>query len=488
VRNLSSVKVKATVVEDNTGIKSQLPVLLTEQGELSVVTDYLLKMEANGVSPSVMNQFIQVVSLLLDYMEANKDLFNDPKILFQTFAKRMYSGTIGEDGLDPSGLYWMPSSTEHVNKHIHRLTAFTDWIAKKQGTEPMNPLRDATPHEQRLNYAAWFRKNQNDFLGHIEDKSINKTIRKARTLKGRTLLTKTEDDAIAFPEKHWESFFKDGIGGAKDPRVALRDKLISLLMHGGGLRESEALLLWVTDVFEDPYDPDNAVVRIYNEIDGKAPNGWCSRSGKHTREAYLKEEYSRIPRIKMLGTARLGWKCRVVDHRDYYIQVQWFPADYGKVFMSLWKNYQKYRASFDCHNPYAFVSFHRSALGNPYTLNAFHQSYALGLKRIGLAPNKAEGLDPHGHRHNYGRRLDRAGLNPLVIRRCMHHKSLESQVPYTGKGQQELSDELNKATLQLANPESKVKALDWKTLVEHGFEDIDPQGYFTGKYPKLRGG
>lgn len=179
IQNMSSVKVKATVVEDNTGIKSQLPVLLTEQGELSVVTDYLLDMEANGVSASVMNQFIQVVSLLLDYMEANKDLFSDPKILFQTFAKRLYSGTVGEDGLDPSGLYWMPSSTEHVNKHIHRLTAFTDWIAKKQGTEPMNPLRDATPHEQRLNYAAWFRKNQNDFLGHIEDKSINKTIRKA---------------------------------------------------------------------------------------------------------------------------------------------------------------------------------------------------------------------------------------------------------------------------------------------------------------------
>ncbi|HAR57052.1 MAG TPA: integrase, partial [Idiomarina baltica] len=87
----------------------------------------------------------------------------------------------------------------------------------------------------------------------------------------------------------------------------------------------------------------------------------------------------------------------------------------------------------------------------------------------------------------YGRRLERSGLNPLVIRRCMHHKSLESQVPYTGKGQQEISDELNKATLQLANPESKVKSLDWKSLVEHGFDNIDPQGYFTGKHPKLRG-
>lgn len=484
---MPSVRVYATIVEDNTGIKSQLPVLLTEQGELSSVTDYVLKLEADGVSASVIKGFLQAVSLLLAYMEANKDLFSDPKMLFQTFAKRLYSGTIGEDGLDPSGLYWVPSSTGNVNKHIYRLTAFTDWLAKKQGSEPMNPLRDATPHEQRLNYAAWFRKNQNDFLGHIEDKSINKTIRKARTLKGRTPLTKTEDDAISFPEKLWETFFKEGVGGAKDPRVALRDKLVLLLMHGGGLRESEALTLWVTDVFEDPYNPDNAIVRIYNEIDGKAPNGWRSRSGTTNREAYLKEEYARIPRIRMMGTQRIGWKNKLPDNKDNYIQVQWFPTDYSKVFMLLWKNYQKYRASVECHHPYAFISYHHSAFGEPYTLNAFHSSYAAGLKRIGLEPSKAQGLDPHGHRHNYGRRLERSGLNPLVIRRCMHHKSLESQTVYTGKSQQEISDELTQATLQLANPESKVKSLDWKALVEHGFEDIDPQGYFTGKHPKLRG-
>lgn len=279
----------------------------------------------------------------------------------------------------------------------------------------------------------------------------------------------------------------NGIGGASDPRVALRDKLILLLMHGGGLRESEALTLWVTDVFEDPYNPDSAIVRIYNEVDGKAPNDPEVRSKNQNRETYLKEKYARIPRQRMKGTAHLGWKNRVVDHKDNYIQVQWFPTDYGKVFMSLWKNYQKYRASIDCHHPYAFISFHHSAFGNPYTINAFHDNYANGLKRIGLEPSKAEGKDPHGHRHNYGRRLERSGLNPLVIRRCMHHKSLDSQIPYTGKGQQEISDELTQATLQLANPESKVKALDWKALVGHGFDDIDPQGYFTGKHPKLRG-
>ncbi|MBF4254554.1 site-specific integrase, partial [Vibrio anguillarum] len=129
----------------------------------------------------------------------------------------------------------------------------------------------------------------------------------------------------AFPEKHWEDFYKNGIGGASDPRVTLRDKLILLLMHGGGLRESEALTLWVTDVLEDPYNPDSAIVRIYNEIDGKAPSDPEVRSKNQKREAYLKEKYARIPRQRMKGTAHLGWKNRLPDHKDNYIQVQWFP-------------------------------------------------------------------------------------------------------------------------------------------------------------------
>ncbi|PNW66974.1 gamma-mobile-trio recombinase GmtY [Aeromonas veronii] len=483
---MAIVSVRATVIEDNTGIKSEIPILLTEQGELGVVTDYMLKLEADGSSISMMKGVIRAVTLLLSYMEANRGLFNDPKILFQTFAKRLYTGTIGEDGIDPSGLYWIPPSKENANRHIFRLTAFTSWLANRQGTVDMNPLREATPHEQRLNYAAWFRKNQNDFLGHIEDKTINKTVRKARTIKGRTPLTKTEDDAISFPEVYWEKFFLEGVSSAKDPRVVLRDKLVLLLMHGGGLRESEGLMVWVTDVFEDPQNPEIAIVRIYNEVEGTAPYNWKSRSGTQTREAYLKEKYARIPRVKMGGTAHIGWKGRVVDHDDKYIQVQWFPTDYGKVFMTLWKDYLRCRASIECHHPYAFISFHPKSMGNPYTINAFHQNYASSLKRIGLAPSKAEGLGPHGHRHSYGRRLNRAGLSPIIIKRNMHHKSIESQIVYTGQSQSEVSDELNKATFELTNPRSKVKPLDWQTLTEYGFNDIDPQGIFTGKHPKLR--
>ena len=483
---MTCVKVRATLIEDNTGVKSQIPILLTTEGEIASVTDYLLFKEVNGASNSSMISIIRAISLLLDYMEANKDLFHHPTILFQTFAKRLYSGTIGEDGLDPSGLYWLPSSTINVNKHINRLTAFTDWQSKRLGNAAMNPLSDTTPHEYRLNYASWFRKNQSDYLGHIKNESINKTIRKARLIKGRSTLTHIDGDSLAFPDKYLEPFFKHGLGGATDVRVILRDKLVLLLIHGGGLRLSEAMALWVTDVFEDSNNPDIAVVKIYNEVDGKAPYNWKSRSGTQTREAYLKENYGRIPRIKMSGTNFLGWKSRVVDHKDNYIKVQWFPSDYGKVFMSLWRNYQKFRASIDSYHPYAFISFHHTSLGSPYTINAFNYNYSVGLKRIGLKPNKSEGICPHGHRHNYGRRLERSGLSPLLIRRCLHHKSLESQVPYTGKSHIDISNELQEATNQLSQTESVVKPIDWINLVQSGFDDIDPQGYFTGKNPKFR--
>lgn len=74
-----------------------------------------------------------------------------------------------------------------------------------------------------------------------------------------------------------------------------------------------------------------------------------------------------------------------------------------------------------------------------------------------------------------------------MISRCLHHKSLDSQLVYTKKAEQEVSDALNKATQQLTNPQFKVEALNWEKLTEYGFSDIDPYGYFTGKNPKFRG-
>ena len=483
-----ATKIIAKIVQDKSGVATEIPVILTDEGVLESVTDYVLSLHLSGTAISTINKHIQSIILLIEFLEANKSMFADPEEMFSVFVRRLYSGTVNENGLDPSGLYWIPASIGTVSRHISHLTNFTNWMADTGLGQQINSLRNASSHEERIQYAAWFRRNQNDFLGHIKDKSINTTVKRARSIKGRTPLAKTEDDAIAFPTAKWEPLFLHGFGGAKDIRVALRDKLVALLIHGAGFRRSEALLLWVTDVFEDPNDPDKAIVRIYNETEGKAPNDWKPRKGSATRKAYLKERYARAPREDLQDTQHLGWKAKVVDHKDGYLEAYFFPLDWAKVFMSLWRKYLVYRAATEAHHPYAFVSFDARYLGNPYTGSAFDKSYAAALKRIGLEPNKAEGLDPHGHRHNYGRRLRTAGIDPLLIKKCMHHKSLESQVVYTLPSSTQVSQALSEASEQLQMDSDAPKsstAFDWKTLAEHGFEDIDPDGYFTGKNPKL---
>jgi len=483
-----ATKVVADVVQDRSGIATQIPVVLTDEGVLESVLDYVLSLHLNGTSLSTINKHIQSIILLIEFMDANHSMFSNPEELFAVFVRRLYSGTVGDDGLDPSCLYWIPATTGTVSRHIGHLTSFTNWMADKGLGKEFNILQSATKHEERIQYAAWFRRNRSNFLGHIKDKSISNTVKRARSIKGRTPLAKTDDDAIAFPAKRFEEFYMQGVGGAKGPRIALRDKLILLLIQGAGFRVSEALLLWVTDVFEDPNDPDSAIVRIYNEIDGKAPEDWKSRKGIKTRKAYLQEKFGRLPRQEVLGTQHLGWKSKVVDHKDGYLEARFFPTEYGRVFMTLWRQYLVYRASIECHHPYAFISFDSRYRGNPYTQNAFNQNYAAGLRRIGLEPNKALGLDPHGHRHRYGRELTDARIDPLIRKKCLHHKSLESQMVYTMPSSQQVSNALSNASEQLKLGSDQLRlgaSFDWKTLAEHSFEDIDPDGYFTGKNPRL---
>jgi hypothetical protein len=106
-----AVTAKATTTEDNIGIKSNIPIILTKHSELSTITVYLLHFEANGFSITTMNRIIQATTKLIKYTDANTEDFNDPKRMFQTFTERPYRRTISEDGVTPSSLYLIPTST-----------------------------------------------------------------------------------------------------------------------------------------------------------------------------------------------------------------------------------------------------------------------------------------------------------------------------------------------------------------------------------------
>ena len=58
-------------------IEFELPVIVTEHGVLVPLVDYLLE-KAHARSYSWMQKVVQSVSLLLDYLRANQNCFNDP--------------------------------------------------------------------------------------------------------------------------------------------------------------------------------------------------------------------------------------------------------------------------------------------------------------------------------------------------------------------------------------------------------------------------
>lgn len=90
------VKVKAKVVQDDTGAYARLPVLIDETHEVVMpLLDYCLMLQREGRSLSTINNVIKATQLLLEYMAANSDEFNNPKTLFEVFSSRLYTKQLG---------------------------------------------------------------------------------------------------------------------------------------------------------------------------------------------------------------------------------------------------------------------------------------------------------------------------------------------------------------------------------------------------------
>ncbi|BBG87832.1 hypothetical protein ACGSH8M1_004980 [Aeromonas caviae] len=64
---MAVVSVRATVVEDNTGIKSEMPILLTEQGELGRVRTSTLHNKTENFSRFNSNAYKGVFLYLVTY-------------------------------------------------------------------------------------------------------------------------------------------------------------------------------------------------------------------------------------------------------------------------------------------------------------------------------------------------------------------------------------------------------------------------------------
>ncbi len=424
-------------VVDATGLQHVLPVIVTEHGVLDQFARYMHLNHRK--SRSWQESSVFALRLLLEFIEANHGFYDEPRALFTAFSDALFTGTVSNIR-DPSGLWWQPRQPDDAGKLIGHITKFTDWLAlvNEDAMLQLNPWRQATRHEERLNWAAYSHRRDNAFLSHLW-RSKPQT-NQSRAVRSRTIPFERQTPAKAFPEQCFDQLVSEGFRRrARDSRgpTDLRNVLITYLMEYGGLRLSEALSLWSDDV---SVEDGEIIVRIHHPEYGLAPGG------KTNRTTYLQNQYglqSRNRLVKAKDPLFLGWKNGLItDPHRHCFEVFFYPGDCGQVFAGLWRDYhlkQRVKPKAGEAHPYAFTNRY----GQPYSHRMFRKAHKLAAERIGLDYHKMAGTTPHGHRHAFGQRLARDGASQLTIRNAMHHVSLESSLIYTQPTAKQMREELH---------------------------------------------
>jgi hypothetical protein len=388
----------------------------------------------------------RAVGLLVDFLTANAPTLkgeSNPKV-FAKFAEALVGGTLDLKGNDPSELFWESKTVSRARNLLRAVTAFSDWLENRHGTRRINPWRDASLGEQIAFWRRLDKRNANSLLGYASYRSDNQArakISRVVTVQ-RKATTAFAREVKFFPsDRIWDLLFRGFTARGKQhsalhEQLSIKDILITVLLHGGGLRESEPFHLYVSDVGVDPQNLKSAVVRLYHPEQGAAPADHTDPlTGVHVqgdREEYLRVRWRMHPRNLVEGRFKAGWKdLHLFDQCEKYALVHWFPSWWGELFLTLFKLYITHCRSRCSLHPFLFVSHKVGFEDDPYTVDSYRQAHAKAVRRIGLVPARSTGTTPHGHRHAYGQRLADAGVDELIIQRVMHHKSLVSQSVYT---------------------------------------------------------
>ena len=437
------LRVKARYRNDKTGREVRLPALVTESGLLISHLRYLASKLSRG--QSWRDKVTQALKLLIEYINANEGRFEQSTELFRAFDECLRMGTINPSDLsDPSGLYWSPRTAEDADYLTVCLTGYTDWLTKESDHEikRANPFRLATSTEQRLNWAAYYNKHDRVFLNHLDSrenaKEKNRFVREIASRQKPFY----EEEVKRFPDDKIlplldYGFIRADRRGETNPDLAadFKSRAITLLMHYGGVRKSEALHLYLTDIDIDRKRSE-AIVRIYHPSNGVSPDKAYS-----TRREYLAKKYLLVPRTDYLKSERLhlGWKDPVLT-REKFFKVEFYPPHKATEFLLTFRKYLQYQRvePQGQDHPYAFTN----SKGEPETIKNFQRLHKAAVNRIGLNHEKYLGTTEHGHRHAYGYRLASNGFAQHEIQKSMHHQSPDSCLVYIQMTNKELREKM----------------------------------------------
>jgi integrase len=427
----------------------------------------------------------QAILLLLDYAEAKNDQFESPQKMFRAFTDEICDGTIDDNGDDPSDLRWHPKAIKTANGLINHVSMYSDWLYSEtdEKTALLNPPRLASNHERICNLAAYHNRESRAFLRHTFDrgKAIEKSLY-SRSVSSRRGVKFNAEPLTYFnndiaQELITTGFWRNSVTPEAPEQCNLRNVLITMLLHYTGLRVSEVFHIFLADISQDPQNADSVLITVNHPIYGDAPNYWrnLDESRKnHNRKDYLHQKYGLEDRLTSTKNSyHAGYKSRAF--KSFYLY--FFPTEAGVLWMTLWRRYLTYQRVSDDNNPHPFAFTNRN--GAPASLPLFLRAHANALTRLGYSPSKTNGLNVHAHRHWYGTILTKLGVDPLVIKKVMHHGDVESQQQYIAAARnQEISNVLREVWSRETNAEPNAK-----NQLEYGYKDVDPLGLFSGTNP-----
>ena len=439
-------KIKTRYLSDATGKELSLPALFTESG---VVLSHLRFLALNyHKSASWKERAVFSLKLLIEFIHANSHIFSSATELLRAFAKALVEGTINQTTLeDPCRLFWDPRKPEDAKALLHFITSYTDWLTCQPGYSGhrINSYAKATSTEQRLNWCAYYHKHARVFLNHLSSRSYDKrSLHFVRSVRVPQAPMIDIPSVKRFPETEIDNLLEKGFIRGRIPadapdvqRIDYKGVAITLLMHYGGVRKSEALHIYESDIDFDVQRTE-AIVRIYQPQSGGPPD-----SRYKTRKEFLAKEYQLRPRNEYPQSERLhlGWKSPLLSDRRGFFLVQFCPARKASEFVLAWKNYichQRVKPPEGHAHPYAFTNTY----GHPETLKNFQRLHTRAVARIGLKHQKHYGTSEHGHRHSYGYRLAKHGFSQIEIQKAMHHKSPDSCLVYIQPSDEDLRNKM----------------------------------------------
>ena len=216
----------------------------------------------------------------------------------------------------------------------------------RYGSTPLNPKRPATLTEQIAGWRQVDRRRAHALLGYAVDRrTIAKHVRTTYSVGiPRKELRSPSEEPETFPDGAIGELLHEGFvkqhtrdDQPRHVRLHLKDVLISLLLHGAGLRLSEPFHLYVSDIEVEPEHPERALVRLYHPEQGEAPKDYVDPvTGRYRggdREEYLRERWRLKPRTLEAARYHAGWKdLLLMNERKKYALAHWFPTQWGENF------------------------------------------------------------------------------------------------------------------------------------------------------------